>query len=309
MLSRLSLLLYSFKFKCCFLLVVSLLNQAAFAELITYEQSISGGGIRFLRESNQSPEEFSRSSYLFKPDPAALEKKLPLLTQELAALQFEDFARFTQEEMDQIYLRLPTGVLQPGDYEGKILARISFSSHLKNLSFVPSLGLSLLKSICQSRDLLECLLGLVWKARKIRMAEPGTDEMSASSFLSSEGIGKNLDRLGFDNFGHKNLELGNIFPAHVYCGQSLYDHRRESHVIDHAWGKDFKSSLSGLDSLAGPRFLNLREEFRMVRTDLFLGRVYANKIFLTSIILKKKLSSVELPLVKGQSGGSSCNKE
>lgn len=308
MLSRLSLLLYSFKFNCCFLLAVSLWNQAAFAELITYEKSISGGRIRFLRESNQSPEEFSRSSYHFKPDPAALERKLPLLAQELAALQFEDFAGFTQEEIDQIYLRLPTGFLQTGDYEGKILIRIPFSSHLKNLSFAASLGVPPLKRICQSKDLLECLLSVVWAARKIRIAEAGTDEMLASSSLNPDWIGRSLGRLGLENSGQEDLELGNMFPARIYCGQSLYDHRRESHIIDHAWGKDFKSPLSRLDSLVGPRFLNLREEFRMVRTDLFLGRVYANKAFLTNIISKRKSSTVDTQ-ASGQREGSICNRE
>jgi hypothetical protein len=66
-----------------------------------------------------------------------------------------------------------------------------------------------------------------------------------------------------------------LFPAKLYCGQSLLDGRRESIVIDYAYS----------DELPGRNGLRIRDEIRMVRPGLYLGRAYANRIFLLNFVL------------------------
>lgn len=84
-----------------------------------------------------------------------------------------------------------------------------------------------------------------------------------------------------------NGEKYMLFPAKVYCGQSLYDHRRESIIIDYAWGSDLPH-LDKLDDLAGRNGFDVRDEIRMIRPGLYLGRAYMNKIFLLNFVLENK---------------------
>ena len=81
-----------------------------------------------------------------------------------------------------------------------------------------------------------------------------------------------------------------LFPAKLYCGQSLFDSRRESIIIDYKygiedWPADLKSDpetdaqRKALDWLGGPRGLDIRDEIRMIRKGLYLGRAYIHGVF------------------------------
>jgi hypothetical protein len=82
-----------------------------------------------------------------------------------------------------------------------------------------------------------------------------------------------------------------LFPAKVYCGQSLLDSRRESIVIDYAYNDEIISGAEddgyrkNPDSLAGRGGLRIRDEIRMVRPGLYLGRAYANRMLLLNFTL------------------------
>ena len=76
-----------------------------------------------------------------------------------------------------------------------------------------------------------------------------------------------------------------LFPAKLYCGQSLLDGRRELVIIDYAYNDDLPGYQENPDALAGRNGLRVRDEIRMVRPGLYLGRAYVNKVFLLNFVL------------------------
>ena len=56
-------------------------------------------------------------------------------------------------------------------------------------------------------------------------------------------------------------------------------------MIDYAYGDDFLPYFKGLDSLVGKDGFDIRDEIRMVRPGLYLGRAYMNKIYVLNFIL------------------------
>ena len=75
------------------------------------------------------------------------------------------------------------------------------------------------------------------------------------------------------------------FPAKVYCGQSLLDGRRESIVLDYAFSDDIEGYRKKPDALAGRDGFMLREELRMVRPGLYLGRAYMGRVLVANFVL------------------------
>ena len=76
-----------------------------------------------------------------------------------------------------------------------------------------------------------------------------------------------------------------LFPAKLYCGQSLLDGRRESVIIDYAYNDEMPGYQEHPDALVGRNGLRIRDEIRMIRPGFYLGRAYANKIFLLNFML------------------------
>jgi hypothetical protein len=87
-------------------------------------------------------------------------------------------------------------------------------------------------------------------------------------------------------FGGKEAWL--LFPAKLYCGQSLLDSRRESIIIDYFFTDEIKGYQEKPDFLAGRRGLKIRDEIRMIRPGLYLGRAYTDKVFLLNFVLENK---------------------
>ena len=79
-----------------------------------------------------------------------------------------------------------------------------------------------------------------------------------------------------------------LFPARLYCGQSLLDSRRESVIIDYFYTDEIAGYRERPDYLAGRRGLQVRDEIRMVRPGFYLGRAYLGKIFLLNFSLYNK---------------------
>jgi len=79
-----------------------------------------------------------------------------------------------------------------------------------------------------------------------------------------------------------------LFPAKLYCGQSLIDSRRESIIIDYAFTDEIRGYRERPDFLAGRRGLKVRDEIRMVRPGLYLGRAYMDHAFVLNFVLANK---------------------
>ena len=71
------------------------------------------------------------------------------------------------------------------------------------------------------------------------------------------------------SYGGKETWL--LFPAKLYCGQSLLDARRESIIIDYFFTDEIPGYQESPDYLAGRRGLKVRDEIRMIRPGFYLG--------------------------------------
>jgi hypothetical protein len=76
-----------------------------------------------------------------------------------------------------------------------------------------------------------------------------------------------------------------LFPAKLYCGQSLVDGRRESVIVDYNYSDEIEGYRKSPDSLAGRGGLRIRDEIRMIRPGFYLGRAYTNRMFLLNFTL------------------------
>ena len=89
-----------------------------------------------------------------------------------------------------------------------------------------------------------------------------------------------------------------LFPAKLYCGQSLLDGRRESVIIDYAFTDDLPGYREMPDVLAGREGLEIRDEIRMVRPGFYLGRAYIKKVFALNFTLyNKAVAEKEAPSI------------
>jgi hypothetical protein len=290
-----------------FSLILILVSLKSFASLETYEKKVSNGSVTFVKDSSMSAEDFSKSNYALKPDPAWLQTNYPLTMDQRKALSSNDFLNMTQEEIDQVYIRLSSGPIRPGDYQGTVVQRIELVKQLKEKFMTKYKGIEMFgQAVCGDRDIVECLAEMIWKGKRIY--KPDSSTCRDSSKQTCEYLLKNaLDPIlakGIqfaisplfspllpENWLSPTLSSfygmprNMLFPAKVYCGQSLFDHRKESVIIDYAYGDDFKPFIKGIDDLAGREFMNIRDEVRMIRPGLYLGRAYTNKIFLLNFVL------------------------
>ena len=79
-----------------------------------------------------------------------------------------------------------------------------------------------------------------------------------------------------------------LFPAKLYCGQSLLDARRESIIVDYFFTDEIPGYLEKPDFLAGRRGARVRDEIRMVRPGFYLGRAYLDRVFGLNFTLYNK---------------------
>ena len=76
-----------------------------------------------------------------------------------------------------------------------------------------------------------------------------------------------------------------LFPARLYCGQSLMDGRRESIIIDYAFTDQLPGYRRMPDMMAGRDGFAIRDEIRMVRPGFYLGRAYIDRSFVVNFVL------------------------
>lgn len=216
--------------------------------------------------------------YSAKPDFAAVEAGHPLSLADLAKLTPENLATLTQEETDQLYARLTAGPIPDGPYEGTFF--FADGGGVKRLEEVFG-GVTGLAVRFKLRK-LEALGQALWKGkvfyrdervlrnmiRKRRYLEPIIDDPDAVPEVVINGRKTRL-----------------LFPAKLYCGQSLLDGRRESIVIDYAFSDEIEGYREKPDFLAGRRGLKVRDEIRMIRPGFYLGRAYLGRVFLLNFTL------------------------
>jgi hypothetical protein len=218
-------------------------------------------------------------AYDGKPDFARVERLYPLTPAARAAVTPGSLARLTQEQFDQLYARLTAGPIPDGPYQGTIV--LADGGGLRRLpqllggakGFVSGLGL----------DALTHLAAALWKGKLF-----AREERVARTIVEHPGVVAKLlavDLTGMRTGVAFGRRVGLLFPAKLYCGQSLLDSRRESVILDAAYNDEIDGYLPAVDALAGRHGLGLRDEIRMIRPGLYLGRAYLGRIFVLDFIL------------------------
>ena len=238
---------------------------------------------------DQSLQDPDNPTKVFRVDFARVEHAFPLARAHLVELTPANLRTLAQEEVDQIYGRLTAGPIPDGPYQGDLFfARgDSLRPRLQEI-----LGGIRGRLAGEKIELLERVGRTLWKGKLF-----DREQMVLRNFIEDvkpiEGLVDDPATLMTATVPRGGL-LGRIlpttsvwllFPAKLYCGQSLLDGRRESVIVDYLFGDEIEGYRPSPDSLAGRGGLRIRDEIRMVRPGFYLGRAYANRAFLLNFTL------------------------
>jgi hypothetical protein len=221
-----------------------------------------------------------QDGYQTKPDFARLEHELPLTPAQRATITPASLTALDQEPVNQLYARLTAGPIPDGPFRGDLFFPKGMSGDVRLAEIVGGLkGLGLEIGTLKAEGLGRAL----WKGkvfyRDQRVLRNRIDDLAVLKPLIGSDTDK-IQRLTFE--GQKTWLL---FPAKLYCGQSLLDGRRESIIIDYAFSDDLEGYRENPDFLASRRGLTIRDEIRMVRPGFYLGRAYMKGVFLLNFTL------------------------
>jgi hypothetical protein len=219
--------------------------------------------------------------YAGKPDFAQVEYEHPIPLKELAKVTPKYLAGLEQEQLDQLYARLGSGPIPDGAFDGEIVFVRGSSDKLRVAEILGGLkGLG----VNFKGKLLETAGETLWKGkvfyREQKVLRNRIEDLAALRPIIGSG---EIAKIDVDD---KDAWL--LFPAKLYCGQSLIDSRRESIIIDYAFTDELPGYRENPDFLAGRRGLKVRDEIRMVRPGLYLGRAYMDHAFILNFVLYSK---------------------
>ncbi|MDP2028786.1 MAG: hypothetical protein Q8K12_04030 [Thiobacillus sp.] len=220
-------------------------------------------------------------NYASKPDFAQVEYEYPIPLKELVKVTPKYLASLNQEELDQLYARLSSGPIPDGPFDGEIVFPRGSSGKLRAAEIIG--GLKGLGVNFKGR-MLETAGETLWKGKVFYRNEKVLRNRIEDLAVLRPVIGPgDIPKIDVDG---KDAWL--LFPAKLYCGQSLIDSRRESIIIDYAFTDDIRGYRENPDFLAGRRGLKVRDEIRMVRPGLYLGRAYMDHAFILNFVLYSK---------------------
>lgn len=220
--------------------------------------------------------------YQSKMDLAQVDYRYPIAPAELAKITPDYLATLDQEQLDQIYARLPAGPIPDGAFDGRILLPRGSSGQFRLSEIVGGFAGTAL----QIKGLVVEDIGeVLWRGkvfyRDERVLRNRIDDLSLLKKVGLvEGEPKKM------SYGGKETWL--LFPAKLYCGQSLLDARRESIIIDYLFTDEIAGYQENPDYLAGRRGLRVRDEIRMIRPGFYLGRAYLDRGFALNFTLYDK---------------------
>jgi len=222
-----------------------------------------------------------QAGYASKPDFAQVEYAYPIALKELVKVTPKYLAGLNQEELDQLYARLSSGPIPDGPFDGEIVFPRGSSGKLRAAEIIG--GLKGLGVNFKGR-MLETAGEALWKGkvfyRNEKILRNRIEDLAVLRPVIGPGDIAKIDVDGKDAWL--------LFPAKLYCGQSLIDSRRESIIIDYAFTDDIRGYREKPDFLAGRRGLKVRDEIRMVRPGLYLGRAYMDHAFILNFVLYSK---------------------
>jgi hypothetical protein len=248
----------------------------------------------------------------FRVDFAEVEQRYPLSRAHLAALSPKNVKPLQQEELDQIYGRLTAGLLPGGAYRSEIFFAPDGSLRDRLTEIVGGLEGRLAGT---TADTLLLMVSAMWTG-KVFDRDHGVARTAIENLAPLQAVlgdtatimTATVPRDGPLRFIMPEKKVAVLFPAKVYCGQSLLDGRRESIIIDYNYAEDIPGYRANPDSFAGRGGLRLRDEIRMVRPGFYLGRAYVGRVFLLNFTLyDERLAESRLAgFGVGQKVGEDC---
>jgi hypothetical protein len=214
-------------------------------------------------------------------DFAKLEREVPFSIDELEALIPQRFAGFTQEQVDQIYGRLTAGPIPDGNYDGDLFFPRGSNGGTRLGEVLGGRLTSWIGNLAVRNA--ELFARMLWKgkvfSRQGRLVRTRIEDFAPFAPLMGG------DTRGIERITVAGRDALLLFPARLYCGQSLLDGRRESIVMDYAFTDELPGYREQPDELAGRNGLRIRDEIRMIRPGFYLGRAYMNRVFAVNFTL------------------------
>lgn len=222
-------------------------------------------------------------------DGPALRNSFPLSDAERNSLTPDVLRQLTQLQVDQIYQRLSPGAIPDGPFRGDLFFPRGANRDLHIRDVAPSLPTELSAIAAMP---FEDLGRVLWKGKV---------------FFKSEGILRNriddlqllkpliTDAASIPTLTFEGQTTWLLFPAQVSCGDSLLEPGRHAVVIDYSKGPQISGYRQIPDSLAGPGALDIRDEIRIVKPGLYLGRAYFRGTFGLNFTLVKPQEDAGTP--------------
>jgi hypothetical protein len=237
---------------------------------VTQGRPTATGKIKFVPDGPSSTD---------KPDFAHVEDQYPIRRKALKKLTPKHLERFDQEQLDQLYARLTAGPIPEGPFDGTII--FARGTTIKRIGEL--LGGMKELAVKYRAKKLETMGEMLWKGkvfyRNERVVRNRIQDLAILKPLI-EGDASSIPKVKV-----RWRDAWLLFPAKVYCGQSLLDGRRESIIIDYAFSDEIQGYREQPDFLTGRHGFNLREEIRMIRPGFYLGRAYMDRFFVLTFAL------------------------
>ena len=222
----------------------------------------------------------SGAEYQDKPDFASVEYNYPLMPVDLQKITPKNLAALTQEQIEQIYARLTAGPIPDGPFDGKVLLPKGGSGKFRASEILG--GLKGMVVNLEGKK-LEVLAQTLWKGKVFYRDQRVLRNRIEDLKILKSVISGELDTIPKISVNGRDAWL--LFPAKLYCGQSLLDGRRESIIIDYAFSDEIEGYRELPDFLAGRRGFKVRDEIRMIRPGFYLGRAYLDRAFVLNFTL------------------------
>jgi hypothetical protein len=239
-------------------------------------------------------------------DFARLEHAVPLTPADLQKLTPRNLTALTQEQVDQVYARLTPGPIPDTVFDGALF----FPRGANRSRFAEVVGGGMVGGL-KGRAIeigvarIDVLGERLWRGkvfdREARILRNRISDLRALDLLLDDVEEQQLDALEDEALGQYLL-----FPAKLYCGQSLLDARRESIIIDYAYTDDLPGYLETLDHLVGREGLRIRDEIRMVRPGFYLGRAYMDRVFALNFTLYNEAIAEASEGISSEAAGQDC---